>query len=199
MRRGPARNAVPGRLLARPLHRHGFPAGINGVGCIATMRGQRSRCRAAEFFLRAWSGVSRNWWTKEDRDHFEERTHSLVAQYDAFFPLAGYYVIGVLTLGENVADNARLAVAMRAYRMARQGCPAAVIDGFSGEQRLFISLAQIWHDKVRETARIEPLKVDSHSPGQFRANGSLRNQTAFVQPFDLKPTDAMYLPRGQRI
>jgi len=141
----------------------------------------------------------RNWWTKDDRERFEKQTHTLVAQYDAFAPLPGYHVNGALTLGENAADNAGLAIAVRAYRLARKGCPAPVIDGFSGEQRLFISFAQIWHEKLREAARIERLKVDPHSPGQSRANGSLRNQSSFVEAFDVKPGDAMYLPKDERI
>jgi putative endopeptidase len=144
-------------------------------------------------------GNLRNWWTRDDRERFEARTKKLVAQYEAFSPLPGYHVNGALTLGENVADNAGLAIAERAYRLARKGCPAPEIDGFSGEQRLFISFAQIWHDKVRDAARIERLKVDPHSPGQFRANGTLRNQTAFADAFDVRPADAMYLPKDERI
>jgi putative endopeptidase len=66
-------------------------------------------------------------------------------------------------------------------------------------QRLFISFAQIWHDKMRDAARIERLKVDPHSPGQFRTNGTLRNQSSFGTAFDVKPGDAMYLPPEQRI
>ena len=144
-------------------------------------------------------GNLRNWWTDEDRKRFEGKTRSLVAQYDAFSPLPGYHVNGALTLGENVADNAGLAIAERAYRLSLGGCPAPVIDGYSGAQRLFISFAQIWHDKVRDAFRIERLKVDPHSPGQFRANGTLRNQSAFVEAFAVKPGDAMYLPPDQRI
>src|SRR6185437_7862540 len=144
-------------------------------------------------------GNLRNWWTADDRSRFESKTKSLVAQYDAFTPLPGYHVNGSLTLGENAADNAGLAIAVRAYRLSRQGCPAPDIDGFGGEQRLFISFAQIWHDKVRGAARIERLKVDPHAPGQFRANGTLRNQTAFDEAFDVKPGDAMYLAPEQRI
>jgi putative endopeptidase len=122
-----------------------------------------------------------------------------VAQYDAFSPLPGHHVNGALTLGENVADNAGLAIAERAYRLSLGGCPAPDIDGYSGEQRLFISFAQIWRDKVRDAARIERLKVDPHSPGQFRADGTLRNQSAFAEAFAVKPGDAMYLPPEQRI
>jgi putative endopeptidase len=145
------------------------------------------------------AGNLRNWWTEGDRSRFDTRTRSLVAQYDAFSPLPGYRVNGALTLGENAADNVGLAIAVRAYRLARQGCPAPVIDGFSGEQRLFINFAQIWRDKVRNAARVERLKVDPHSPGQFRANGTLRNQSAFYEAFGVKSGDAMYLPPEQRI
>jgi putative endopeptidase len=144
-------------------------------------------------------GNLRNWWTQEDRERFDKQTHSLVAQYDAFSPLPGYHVNGALTLGENVADNAGLAIAERAYRLARHGCPAPVIDGYSGEQRLFISFAQVWREKTRDAARIERLKIDPHAPGQFRADGSLRNQDAFVEAFAVKPGDAMYLAPEARI
>jgi putative endopeptidase len=144
-------------------------------------------------------GNLRDWWTEQDRSRFDGKTRSLVAQYDAFSPLAGYHVNGALTLGENVADNAGLAIAERAYRLSLGGCPAPVIDGYTGAQRLFISFAQIWRDKMRDAARIERLKVDPHSPGQFRANGSLRNQGAFAGAFEVKPGDAMYLAPEQRI
>jgi predicted metalloendopeptidase len=144
-------------------------------------------------------GNLRNWWTDEDRARFEARTRSLVAQYDAFTPLSGYHVNGALTLGENAADNAGLAIAVHAYRLALRGCEGPVIDGFTGEQRLFISFAQIWRDEVRDAARIERLKVDPHAPGRFRANGSLRNQDSFIDAFAVKAGDAMYLAPGQRI
>jgi putative endopeptidase len=145
------------------------------------------------------AGNLRDWWTEQDRSRFDDKTRSLVAQYDAFSPLPGYHVNGALTLGENVADNAGLAIAERAYRLSLGGCPAPDIDGYTGAQRLFISFAQIWRNKIRDAARIERLKVDPHAPGQFRANGSLRNQGAFVDAFAVKPGDAMYLPPEQRI
>jgi putative endopeptidase len=144
-------------------------------------------------------GNLRNWWTEADRGRFDQKTRSLVAQYDAFSPLPGYHVNGALTLGENVADNAGLAIAERAWRLSLGGCPAPVIDGYTGVQRLFINFAQIWHDKMRDAARIERLKIDPHSPGQFRADGTLRNQSSFVDAFAVKPDDAMYLPPEQRI
>ena len=144
-------------------------------------------------------GNLRNWWTDADRAAFEKKTHGMVAQYDAFTPLPGYHVNGQLTLGENVADNSGLAVAVKSYRASLGGKPAPVIDGYTGEQRLFIAFAQIWRSKVRDAAQIERLKTDPHSPGQFRANGTVRNQTAFQEAFDVKPGDGMYLPPQERI
>lgn len=144
-------------------------------------------------------GNLRNWWTSADRAAFEKKTHGMVAQYDAFTALPGYNVNGRLTLGENVADNAGLAVAVKSYRASLGAAPAPVLDGYTGEQRLFIAFAQIWKAKVREAAQIERLKTDPHSPGRFRANGAVRNQTAFQEAFDVKPGDGMYLPPQERI
>jgi putative endopeptidase len=145
------------------------------------------------------AGNLRNWWTSDDRARFEARTKVLVAQYDAFSPLPGYHVNGELTLGENVADNSGLAMAVRAYRRSLDGRSSPAIDGYSGEQRLFLAFAQIWHQKMRDAARIEQIKTDPHSPGQFRANGALRNQNAFDEAFDVKPGDGMYLPPSERV
>jgi predicted metalloendopeptidase len=197
----PSRNQIvfPAGILQPPFFDAGADDAAN-YGAIGTVIGHEiSHAFDDQGSQFDGDGNLRNWWTRNDRERFEKQTHSLVAQYDAFTPLPGYHVNGALTLGENVADNAGLAIAVRAYLLARKGCPAPVIDGFSGEQRLFLSFAQIWHEKLRDAARIERLKVDPHSPGQFRANGTLRNQGSFMQAFDVKPGDAMYLPKEERI
>jgi predicted metalloendopeptidase len=145
------------------------------------------------------AGNLRNWWTDADRAAFETKTHGMIAQYDAYSPLPGYQVNGALTLGENVADNSGLAVAVKSYRAALGGKTAPELDGYSGEQRLFLAFAQVWKSKIRDAASIERLKTDPHSPGRFRTNGAVRNQTAFDEAFDVKPGDGMYLPPDQRI
>jgi putative endopeptidase len=145
------------------------------------------------------AGNLRNWWTDEDRARFDAKTRGLIAQYDAFSPLPDYHVNGALTLGENVADNAGLAIAAKAYRLSLAGRSAPVIDDYTGEQRLFIGFAQIWREKLRDAARIERIKTDPHSPGRFRADGTLRNQSSFADAFAVKPGDGMYLPPEQRI
>jgi predicted metalloendopeptidase len=197
----PSRNQIvfPAGILQPPFFDAGADDAAN-YGAIGTVIGHEiSHAFDDQGSQFDGDGNLRDWWTMDDRERFEKQTHSLVAQYDAFTPLPGYHVNGALTLGENVADNAGLAIAVRAYLLARKGCPAPVIDGFSGEQRLYLSFAQIWHEKLRDAARIERLKVDPHAPGRFRADGTLRNQGSFMQAFDVKPGDAMYLPKRERI
>jgi putative endopeptidase len=145
------------------------------------------------------AGLLRNWWTVADRERFDAKTRRMAAQYDTFSPLPGYHVNGALTLGENVADNAGLAMAAKAYRHSLEGRVAPIIDGYTGEQRLFLAFAQIWKSKWRDAAVIERLKTDPHSPGQFRANGAARNQGAFADAFELRPGDGMYVPPEERI
>jgi putative endopeptidase len=144
-------------------------------------------------------GNLRNWWTAEDQARFKARTDMLVQQYEAFSPLPGYHVNGALTLGENIGDNSGLAIAYKAYKLSLHGQPAPVIDGFTGDQRFFLGFGQVWRVKMREAAQIVQIKTDPHSPGQFRANGTLRNQGAFYDAFGVKPGDKMYLAPEQRV
>ncbi len=91
-------------------------------------------------------GRLRNWWTKDDRDRFESKTRTLVAQYDAFEPVPGYHVNGALTLGENIGDNSGIAIAYKAYHLSLAGKPAPVINGTTGDQRFYIGFATIWRN-----------------------------------------------------
>ena len=144
-------------------------------------------------------GNLRDWWTREDREKFSARTRALVEQYNAFSPLPGYTVNGALTLGENIADNSGLAIAWKAWKLALGGKPAPVIDRLSGDTRFYTGFAQIWREKAREGERLVRLKSDPHSPGEFRANGTVRNQAPFYSAFNVKPGDAMYLAPDKRV
>jgi predicted metalloendopeptidase len=123
----------------------------------------------------------------------------LVNQYNQFEPIKGYHVNGELTLGENIADNSGLAIAYKAYKISLKGKKAPVIDGLSGEQRLYMGWAQVWRTKMREQQQIVQVKTDPHSPGQFRANGTLRNQPGFYDAFKVKQGDKMYLAPQDRV
>jgi len=144
-------------------------------------------------------GNLRDWWTARDHKNFEKKTKQLVAQYNAFSPVPGYKVNGELTLGENIADNSGLAIAYKAYKISLKGKPAPVIDGYTGEQRLYQGWAQAWRAKTREAAMIRQITTDPHSPEEFRANGTLRNQPGFYDAFKVKPGDKMYLAPKDRV
>ncbi|HAT29948.1 MAG TPA: peptidase M13 [Janthinobacterium sp.] len=144
-------------------------------------------------------GNLRDWWSKADHKNFAAKTKQLVAQYNAYSPVKGNFVNGELTLGENIADNSGVAIAYKAYKLSLAGKKSPVIDGFTGEQRFYAGFAQVWRMKMREAQQLVLLKVDPHSPGRFRANGTMRNQPGFYAAFDVKPGDKMYLPPKQRV
>ncbi|MEW7849623.1 M13-type metalloendopeptidase [Massilia aurea] len=144
-------------------------------------------------------GNMRNWWTEEDGKRFGEKTKALIAQYAAFSPLEGYNVNGELTLGENIGDNSGLAIAYKAYKISLKGKPAPVIDGLTGDQRFYMGWGQVWRTKMREPAQIAQIKTDPHSPAQYRANGTLKNQPGFYEAFKVKAGDKMYLAPKDRV
>ena len=144
-------------------------------------------------------GNLRNWWTEQDRAAFKARTDKLVKQFNGFSPLPGYNVNGELTLGENIGDNAGLSIAHKAYKISLKGQPAPVIDGLTGDQRFFMGFGQVWRSKMREAQQINQVKTDPHSPGQFRANGTVMNMPAFYEAFGVKEGDKMYLAPQERV
>ena len=144
-------------------------------------------------------GNLRNWWTAEDRAKFKAKADMLVKQFNNYSPLPGYNVNGALTLGENIGDNSGVAIAYKAYKLSLNGKPGPVIDGLTGDQRFFMGFGQVWRAKMREAQQIVQVKTDPHSPGQFRANGSLMNHSGFYEAFGVKEGDKMYLPPKDRV
>ncbi|MGC4087919.1 MAG: M13 family metallopeptidase [Polyangiaceae bacterium] len=144
-------------------------------------------------------GVQRNWWTDDDRQRFEAKTKSLVAQYSQYEPLPGQKLNGELTQGENIGDLGGLAVAERAYQIALNGAAAPVLDGYSGAQRFFMSWAQLWATKYRDPYLLQMLKVNPHSPGRYRVNGVVRNLDAWYTAFDVKQGEALFLAPAERV
>jgi predicted metalloendopeptidase len=144
-------------------------------------------------------GNLRDWWTATDHTNFAAKTKMLVNQYNGYSPLPGYNVNGELTLGENIADNSGLAIAYKAYKLSLKGKPAPVINGLTGDQRFFMGWGQVWRVKMREAQQVVQVKTDPHSPGQFRANGTLMNQPAFYEAFKVKQGDKMYLAPTERV
>ncbi|WP_332856076.1 M13 family metallopeptidase [Duganella sp. S19_KUP01_CR8] len=144
-------------------------------------------------------GNLRDWWTKEDRANFKAKADALTKQYDGYSPIKGYNVNGSLTLGENIADNSGVSIAYKAYKLSLGGKEAPVIDGLTGDQRFYMGFAQVWRSKTRDAQQIVLIKTDPHSPGQFRANGTMVNQPGFYEAFGVKPGDKMYVAPEQRV
>ena len=132
------------------------------------------------------SGRLRNWWTPADLKRFDESGAALVRQYDAYEALPGVHVKGRQTLGENIADVAGLTAALEAYHAALGGRPAPVIDGMTGDQRLFLSFALTWRAKFREATLRARIETDGHAPAKYRAE-TVRNLDAWYDAFGIKP------------
>jgi putative endopeptidase len=144
-------------------------------------------------------GFLRDWWTPADAAAFEARTARLGAQYDGYEPLPGYNVQGGLTMGENIGDLAGVTLALEAYRLSLNGQPAPVLDGVTGDQRVFYGWAQVWRGAYREDAMKNMVATDPHSPPQFRVIGPLRNIDAWYDAFGVQPGQAYYLPPEERV
>lgn len=144
-------------------------------------------------------GNMRDWWTPEDSDKFKQQTKRLVEQYGAFTTEDGVHVNGELSLGENIADYAGLTMSLAGYRISLQGKePPAPIDGFTDEQRFFLSFAQVWRGKIRPEALKKKIQEDVHPWGEFRVNGAPFNVPDFCKAFGIQPGDKLYRAPEQR-
>jgi putative endopeptidase len=148
-------------------------------------------------------GNIKNWWTTADEKRFEERGKKIVDQFNNYVVIDNLHVNGKLTEGENIADLGGVKIAYVALEKALQRKPAdqrnEKIDGFTPEQRFFLSFAQIWRDNIRPEYAKLLIKVDPHSPGKFRANGPLSNLPEFAHAFQVPDNSPMVRPPTQRV
>ena len=144
------------------------------------------------------NGNLTNWWTPKDADSFNKNTGILVDEYNRFEVLPGLHVNGNLTLQENIADFGGLTMAYHAYKLSLKEGPK-MIDGFTGNQRFFLSFAQMWRQsETNEGLRMQAL-TDPHSPNRFRVNGVVFNVPEFYKAFpSVKPVDKLYKPENER-
>jgi len=137
-------------------------------------------------------GTLRDWWTKDDADKFKMRADQVVAQYNAFTVVDTLHVNGKLTLGENLADLGGLNVAYAAFKKTKQGQSGEKIDGFTPDQRFFLSWAQVWRSVQRPEIAAQRLLTDPHSPEQYRCNAPIQNMDAWYAAFNIQPGDKNY-------
>lgn len=140
-----------------------------------------------------------DWWTKADYEKFKARTQQVIDQYNQFTVLDSVHIKGALTVGENTADIAGIAIAYDAFKLTEQGQDTTKLDGFTPDQRFFISIARIWRVKTRDEFLRMYVNTNSHSPAKWRVNGPLMNFTPFYEAFDVQPGDKMYKPENERI
>ena len=139
------------------------------------------------------------WWTPEDAAKFKKKTQSVAGQYDKFTILDNLHVNGNLTLGENLADIGGVAIAYQAFKNTPQGKGNEKVDGFTPDQRFFLSFAQVWRIKMRDEASRMRINTDPHSPAQYRVNGPLSNTDAWYKAFNIKPGDKLFRPENERV
>jgi len=144
-------------------------------------------------------GNLKDWWTPEDAAKFKQRVQVLINQYSGYTVLNNVHVNGALTQGENLADNGGMQIAYEAFKRTPEGKGDTKIDGFTPDQRFFLSLAQVWRMKIRDEAVRMSISTNPHSPPMYRTNGPMSNMTSFYKAWNVKPTNKMYRPDSARV
>ena len=146
------------------------------------------------------NGNLKDWWTADDQKQFAALTGSLAEQYSVLQPLPGTFVDGKFTLGENIGDLGGINAAYDGLQLyLKENGNPGLIDGYTPEQRFFISWTTVWRTKMRDEAIKNLVKTDPHSPGMYRAYVPLLNVDSFYKAFNIKSGDGMYLVPEKRV
>ncbi|GAA4512989.1 M13 family metallopeptidase [Sphingobacterium thermophilum] len=190
----------PAAILQAPFYDFRADAAVNFGGIGAVIGHELSHGFDDSGSQYDGDGNLNNWWTDEDRRKFEAAADALVAQFEKYEPVPGVFVNGRFTLGENIGDLGGSSVAFDALKMYLQdkGNPG-LIDGFTPEQRFFLSWATIWRTKTTDAFVINQVKTDPHSPAQYRAFAPIINLDGFHEAFGTKEGDKLYVPKEKRI
>ncbi|GAA4137008.1 M13 family metallopeptidase [Sphingobacterium kyonggiense] len=190
----------PAAILQPPFYDYKADAAVNFGGIGAVIGHELSHGFDDSGSQYDGNGNLNNWWTEADREKFEKAADALVAQFESYEPVPGVFVNGRFTLGENIGDLGGTSVAFDALQMylKDKGNPG-LIDGYTQDQRFFLSWATIWRTKTTDEYVVNQVKTDPHSPGQYRAIGPIINLDAFHKAFDTKEGDKHYLPKDKRI
>lgn len=140
-----------------------------------------------------------SWWTEEDASKFKTKTQVLVEQFNNIVVLGDTHANGQYTLGENIADQGGLRVAYTAFKKTEQGKSNEQIDGFTPDQRFYLSYANVWAANITDQEILRRTKIDVHSLGKWRVNATLRNIQSFYDAFDIKSGDKMYIAPADRV
>jgi len=190
----------PAAILQPPFYNYTADEAVNYGGIGAVIGHEISHAFDDSGARFDGDGNVNNWWTPEDLEKFESRGKALADQYSAIEVLDSVYINGPFTLGENIGDLGGVLGAYDGLQLLyeEEGRPED-IDGFTAEQRFFMSWATVWRTLTREDALRTQIKTDPHSPGIIRATQPLKNIDAFYEAFDIKEGDAMYLAPEKRV
>ena len=190
----------PAAILQPPFYDYKADAAVNFGGIGAVIGHELSHGFDDSGSQYDGNGNLNNWWTKEDKAKFDAAANALVAQFESYEPVPGVFVNGRFTLGENIGDLGGSSVAFDAMKMylKDKGNPGK-IDGFTPEQRFFLSWATIWRTKTTDAFVVNQVKTDPHSPAQYRAFGPIINLDGFHEAWDTKAGDKLYVPKDKRI
>lgn len=145
------------------------------------------------------NGNLRNWWSETDAEQFKKRTQVMRKFFDKIEVLPGLHANGQLTLGENIADHGGLNIAYQALHNAMKENPLDTKDGFTPEQRFFLSYGLVWANNTREAMLRQLVKTDPHSPARWRVNGALPHIDAWYKAFNITKNDALFVPKKERV
>lgn len=191
--------AFPAGILQFPFFDFGADDAVNYGGIAAVIGHELTHGFDDEGRQYAADGNLKEWWTADDAKKFTERADLVVKQYNAFTVNDSLHVNGQLTLGENLADLGGLNIAYAAFKKTPEGQSDKKIDGFTPDQRFFLSWAQVWRANILPESSAMLLMTDPHSPGIARCNGPVSNIDAWYKAFDVKPGDKMFKPENERI
>ncbi len=139
-----------------------------------------------------------DWWTEDDARRFDERARVLVDYFDNIAVLDTVHANGTFTLGENIADHGGLQVSYQAFQKTEQARQGESLDGFTPNQRFFLSYANLWAGNIRDAEILRLTRVDPHSLGKWRVDGALPHIGTWYEAFGIQPDDPMYLPEEER-
>lgn len=146
------------------------------------------------------TGNLRNWWSDQDLKNFNSLGERYIAYFNQFEPLPGIHINGSLTIGENIADLGGLTLAYYALKRSLAGKnEPEPIDGFTWQQRFYLSWAQVWHNNIKDEELRNRLQTDPHAPARYRINGPLKHLREFHEAFDVKEGDGMWIPESERV
>ncbi len=198
----PTNNEIvfPAAILQPPFYDYRADAGVNFGGIGAVIGHEISHGFDDSGAKFDGDGNLVNWWTPQDEEKFAKATKALATQYDGYEPVKGTHVNGTFTSGENIGDLGGASVASDALQMyLKDKGTYANLDGYTPQQRFFLSWATIWRTKATDEAVVNQVKTDPHSPGFYRSFGPIVNIDAFHDAFKTKPGDKLYKAPKERI